>query len=224
MRFEMERKDPENKGFEKALALVEKVHQKYPKITRADLHVLVGYVAFEVTGGPFIPFKTGRRDFSLEEAKENGFPFFGDGKFNPHGSRLPAADCGTCPLAKKDGSIADLEAPTIKAVRSTFERMGFNDRETVALIVLGHQYGRCHPEVSGNEDPWYAFGPTHWNAYLHGMGYLSVYTMGEHKFRPRVTKKGKRQYSMNLGGGRFMMLISDMALLWDKAYKGVVEI
>lgn len=33
------------------------------------------------------------------------------------------------------------EEPTISAVRNTFARMGFNDRETVALILLGHQYG-----------------------------------------------------------------------------------
>ena len=44
-------------------------------------------------------------------------------------------------------------------VRGTFERMGLTDKETVALIVLGHQYGRCHLDVSGFDGPWYSFDP-----------------------------------------------------------------
>jgi len=41
--------------------------------------------------------------------------------------------------------------------------MGFNDQETVALILLGHQYGRCHREVSGYEGRWWR-EPTKWNS------------------------------------------------------------
>merc|ERR1712083_1128844 len=48
---------------------------------------------------------------------------------------------------------------------------GMNDRETVALILLGHQYGRCHREVSGYEGPWWAANPTKWNS--DGMGFMS---------------------------------------------------
>ena len=55
----------------------------------------------------------------------------------------------------KDAPMCEKEAPTINAVRRTFDRMGFDDQETVALIVLGHQYGRCHPDISGYEGPWY---------------------------------------------------------------------
>ena len=40
------------------------------------------------------------------------------------------------------------EAPTIRAMRGLFDRLGFDDKETVALIILGHQYGRCHLDVS----------------------------------------------------------------------------
>ena len=98
--------------------------------------------------------------------------------------------------------------------------MGFDDRETVCLIVLGHQFGRCHPEVSGNEEAWYAFDPTHWNVYRHGLGYLSVYTMGAGRMRPRTTRQGKRQYEMSFGPHMtFMMLISDMCLLWDESFR-----
>ena len=46
------------------------------------------------------------------------------------------------------------EASTIDAVRSTFSNLGLDDREAVVLIILGHQYGRCHPEDSGYENAW----------------------------------------------------------------------
>jgi hypothetical protein len=98
----------------------------------------------------------------MEEAQEvfgpSGCPF-GSGKINPNGSRLPSADLGRDPKGK---TIAQQEAKSIHAVRMTFRRMGFDDKETVCLIILGHQYGRCHPEVSGYKDPWYAFDPAHW--------------------------------------------------------------
>jgi catalase (peroxidase I) len=108
----------------------------------------------------------------------------------------------------------------------TFKRMGFDDKETVALIVLGHQYGRCHSEVSGYEDPWYAFDPAHWNVYLHGLGYLSIYgalTGGRSPFVEVETAKGKRQFSSNMMGGRWMMLITDMALAWDANYRKHIQ-
>lgn len=35
----------------------------------ADIYILAGYVAIEASGGPTIPFCTGRRDFTLEEAQ-----------------------------------------------------------------------------------------------------------------------------------------------------------
>merc|ERR1712039_324467 len=95
---------------------------------------------------------------------------FGDGKFNPNGSRLPAADLGPDTRVPATAPMCQREAPTIKAMRSTFSRMGLNDRETVALIVLGHQFGRCHREVSGYEGPWWARDPTTWNS--DGMGFL----------------------------------------------------
>ena len=231
MRFDVERKDPENAGFTKAHAFIDALQRKIPKdmpLSRADLHVLVGCEALEAAGGPRFPFSTGRRDFTPAEAAEvnrsgkGGCPF-GDGAFNPCGSRLPAADLGPSTTCPAHAPMSEKEAPTINAVRSTFERMGFDDKETVCLIILGHQFGRCHPEVSGNEEAWYAFDPAHWNVYLHGLGYPSVYTMGERQMRPRLTKQGKRQYEMNFGmGTTFMMLISDMCLVWDDSYRKYV--
>ena len=49
--------------------------------------------------------------------------------------------------------LLQCEKPTIDSIRGTFTRMGFDAKETVCLIVLGHQFGRCHSDVSGNEHP-----------------------------------------------------------------------
>ncbi|KAI7866179.1 heme peroxidase [Spinellus fusiger] len=39
-------------------------------------------------------------------------------------------------------------------IRDIFYRMGFNDKEIVALVGGGHTVGRCHAERSGFEGPW----------------------------------------------------------------------
>jgi catalase (peroxidase I) len=209
-------------GFEKAHEVLHKIKEKFGDdfLSNADAIVLCGYVALEVMDGPRVPFSYGRLDFSPEQGIEKygaatgGCPF-GDGKFNPCGSRLPSADVGK----REEYAEPRLrEKPTIDAVRSTFQRMGFNDKETVCLIVLGHQFGRCHPEISGYQHPWYTFDPTHWNIYESGLGYLSTYIMGN--YEEVLSSTGKRQFVMNFGGGEpFMMLISDMVLLWDHSFR-----
>lgn len=228
MRFAAEQGDPENAGLNKARDVIGKIHAKYKdRLSLADIYVLAGYVAFEATGGPVIPFQTGRKDLTHDEAKAKygaSMCPFGDGKLNPNGSRLPAADLGKakgCPFAAPN---SEKEKPTIDHVRRTFARMGFDDKETVVLIVMGHQYGRLHPEFSGFDHEWYAFDPNHWNVYgPGGLGYLTLYSMQARQGlnREHIAGKGKRQWSMNLGGGIFTMIAVDMALLWDPAYKEI---
>jgi catalase (peroxidase I) len=151
MRLPIEQADPENAGLGRARQLLAGVHQKHPWMSWADLHVLAGNVAIEHSGGPAIPFSAGRSDFTNQEARavhgRSGCPF-GDGKHNPNGSRLPAADLGPDESAPKSDPTKR-EAATIAAMRGTFHRMGFNDKESVCLVLLGHQYGRCHEENSG---------------------------------------------------------------------------
>ena len=55
-------------------------------------------------------------------------------------SRLPDADKGSKKM-------------TIEHVRNVFNRMGFNDREIVALLGA-HALGRCHTDASGYWGPW----------------------------------------------------------------------
>lgn len=51
-------------------------------------------------------------------------------------------------------------------MRDVFYRMGFSDREIVALIGGGHTIGRCHKDRSGFEGPWTNTPLTVSNAYF----------------------------------------------------------
>lgn len=234
MRFQAEQDDPENAGLAKAREVLQKVHQKHSYLSLADIFVLAGYIAFEATGGPVIPFATGRRDYSEDEARDVYGPSlcpFGYGRHNPNGSLLPAADLGKDADCSPTAPACERERPTIEATRSTFQRMGFSDKETVVLIVMGHQYGRMHESVSGyggltGSDTWYAFDPAHWNVYgPGGLGYLTAYSMQAfHGMNPEWVnpRNGKRQFHIQMGGGVFAFLPVDMALLWDPTWKKIV--
>jgi cytochrome c peroxidase len=251
MRFPAEQADPENAGLGKARALLAPIVEKYAsQLSTADVWILAGYVALDCTGGPCLRFRTGRRDYTESEAEAlyggKRCPF-GDGIHNPHGSRLPAADLGRCPVA---GSLADStpstrEAATIDAVRGTFRRLGLTDKETVCLILLGHQFGRAHPEYSGYEGPWYVNSPATWNSdgegtTTRGMGFLDVFSKHWSKYVPvtPVTRAsnpdaaadtdcqqppGLRQYQLDYMGAKWTALVSDMALVWDEAYREHLE-
>jgi catalase (peroxidase I) len=187
LRFAAEANDPENAGLDKAKELLAPIHDHYSWLSVADLWILAGYVAIEAAGGPRIRFAYGRKDFTKDEAVaifgKSCCPF-GDGKFNPNGSRLPAADLGPDEAAPASAPMAQREAPTINAMRSTFARMGLNDRETVALILLGHQFGRCHQEVSGYEGPWWAWNPATWNSERMGFLYCAEHFDWEYEENP----------------------------------------
>jgi len=241
MRFAAEQSDPENAGLGKARDLLAPIHAKHAAagLTTSDLCVLAGYVAIEAGGGPRVPFRYGRRDFSEDEACEKygaSLCPFGDGKINPNTSRLPAADLGVDDSVKDANANAEREARTIAGVRQTFARMGLIDQETVLLILLGHQFGRCHPNVSGFVGPWYAFDPAHWS--MDSIGYFNVYAefapQGSLRECASASKRcdltgvagaaGKRQFNMELMGREWMLLPSDMALVWDAEYSKILQL
>ena len=91
------------------------------------MYTLAGAVAVEEAGGPKIPFRLGRVDFE-------------SGATSPPDGRLPDADKGS---GKK----------TIEHIRDVFYRMGFTDKEIVALLGA-HAMGRCHTDASGYWGPW----------------------------------------------------------------------
>lgn len=123
MRFEPEKSDPANSGLFIIHDLIERVKQQFPNISYADLWTLAGCKAVEYMGGPEVPHAFGRTD---------GTPSTG---VCPAHGRLPDASQGADHL------------------REVFYRMGFDDRDIVALSG-GHTVGRCHFVRSGFDGPW----------------------------------------------------------------------
>ena len=119
IRFKEELAHGGNAGLDKAVKRLEPLKKKHPEISWADLIAFVGVVAIETMGGPQINFSYGRFD-EMDPAK-----------VTPDG-RLPDADKGDGPGPK-----------TRKGLRDVFARMGFGDREIVALSGA-HALGRCH--------------------------------------------------------------------------------
>lgn len=66
MRYEAEGGDPANAGLQHARVFLEPIKAEHPWITYADLWTLAGVVAIEAMGGPKVPWKPGRTDFTDE--------------------------------------------------------------------------------------------------------------------------------------------------------------
>ena len=150
-------------------------------------HILYGV---EMMGGPVIPWRSGRTDSTKPTKVPDG--------------RLPQADLGS-PEATNTG------------IREIFYRMGFNDREIVALSGA-HALGRCHREASGYWGPWTFAETTFSNEYFR--------LLVEEKWTIKKTHEGKpwdgpMQYEDSTG--QLMMLPSDVALLKDPIFKKCVE-
>jgi cytochrome c peroxidase len=236
MRFAKEAADPENAGLEVARAFLEPVKRKFPEISYSDLWILAAYVGIEHTGGPVITFTPGRVDYPDET-------YWAKMSYG----RLPAAEKYLCPHI--DDSKVDYSLDASGKVfgwhvrNEVFYRMGFNDQEIVALLCGGHVYGRCHPQFSGYAGPWVEH-PTQfsneyatdmlgdeWTLVSHGDTWLDA--QGAAELRPAP---GKRQFvnqkpKAGLSSSNNneddepnqMMLVSDMILAWDPAFRTYLE-
>ena len=130
IRFDVEMGHGANAGLKKALGYLSPLKQKYPRLSWADIIQLGGATAVETAGGPTLPMRYGRCDVAGPEQ---------------------------CP---KEGNLPDAEAPfgdgsrdAASHLRAVFGRMGFDDREIVALSGA-HTVGRAFAERSGTS----AFG------------------------------------------------------------------
>jgi cytochrome c peroxidase len=97
-------------------------------------------------------------------------------------------------------------------IRAIFYRMGFNDREIVALSGA-HALGRCHTDRSGFEGPWTNAPTTFSNEYF---VQLLEKTWVKRKW------KGPEQYE-DAETKQLMMLPTDIALIKDPAFKKYVD-
>ncbi|CAF1070373.1 unnamed protein product [Rotaria sordida] len=113
-----------------------------------------------------------------------------DGKKSPPANRLPSASQGA------------------QNIREIFSRMGFNDRETVALIGA-HSVGRCHTDRSGFEGQWTSTPTTFSNEFFR---HLLEDTWQERHWQ------GPKQFE-DVKTKSLMRLPSDMALIQDPEFK-----
>ncbi|CAB4415092.1 unnamed protein product [Rhizophagus irregularis] len=97
-------------------------------------------------------------------------------------------------------------------VRDVFYRMGFNDREIVALIGA-HCLGRCHKDRSGYEGAW-TLTPTKFNNQF----YVQLL---KKNWSTKELDNGLKQFKDE--NDRIMMLPADMAFRTDPEFRKIVE-
>jgi catalase-peroxidase len=145
---------PDNASLDKARRLLWPVKQKYGRtISWADLIIFAGNCAYESMGFDTFGFGFGRRDIWAPEDDIYWGPedtWLGDERYS--GDRELAGPFGAVQMGLiyvnpegPNGNPDPLAAAT--DIRETFRRMAMNDEETVALIVGGHTFGKCHGAV-----------------------------------------------------------------------------
>jgi hypothetical protein len=135
--------------------------------------------------------------------------FMGGPKIEPVFGRMDAPNGSYCPGG---GRLPDA-AQGADHLRQVFGRMGFNDREIVALSGA-HTLGRCHIVRSGYDGPWTRNPLKFDNTYFKNLIHL--------QWKPRVWE-GPLQYE-DVQTGELMMLPSDMCLVSDSKFREFVEL
>eukprot|EP00756_Hemistasia_phaeocysticola_P042142 Hpha_TRINITY_DN16952_c4_g1::TRINITY_DN16952_c4_g1_i1::g.53837::m.53837/K00434/E1.11.1.11; L-ascorbate peroxidase len=125
IRFEAELAHGANAGLKKAVNYLRPFKDKYPSVSWADLMQMASALAVELAGGPVVPMRYGRVDV-------------GTAQECPREGNLPAAGA-PFPDGAKDAATH---------LRNVFYRMGFDDREIVALSGA-HTLGRAFKDRSG---------------------------------------------------------------------------
>jgi len=182
MRFEPECSDAANAGLDKARAFLEPIKEKFPDVSYADIWIFAGLVALEEMGGPHIEMRWGREDLDQGSDKI------------PENGRLPDASLGA------------------EHVREVFYRMGFGDKEIVALVGGGHAIGRCHTDRSGYDGPWTNSPTTFSNEFFR--------VLLDEKWSERPWK-GPKQFED--GKWKLMMLPTDIAMRDDPSFRKYSE-
>ncbi|WP_432034601.1 catalase/peroxidase HPI [Streptomyces antibioticus] len=172
---------PDNASLDKARRLLWPVKQKYGrKISWADLLVFAGNCAMESMGFETFGFGFGRQDIWEPEEIFWGpeDTWLGDERYS--GDRELAGALGAVQMGliyvNPEGPNGDPDPlAAARDIRETFGRMAMNDEETVALIVGGHTFGKCHGAV----DPSY-LGPEPEAAPLEqqGLGWRNTHGSG----------------------------------------------
>ncbi|MFD9353176.1 catalase/peroxidase HPI [Streptomyces sp. NPDC060031] len=152
---------PDNVSLDKARRLLWPVKQKYgPTISWADLLIFAGNCAVESMGFKTFGFGFGREDVWEPEEIFWGpeDAWLGDERYS--GDRELTGPFGAVQMGliyvNPEGPNGNPDPmAAARDIRETFGRMAMNDEETLALIVGGHTFGKCHgavgPEYIGPE-------------------------------------------------------------------------
>lgn len=143
---------PDNVNLDKARRLLWPVKKKYgQQISWADLLVLAGNVALEIMGFPTFGFGGGRPDVwepdddvywgSEDTWLGTKSRYTGDRQLE---RPLAATTMGLIYVNPEGPEGEPDPARAAVDIRETFERMGMDDEETVALIAGGHTFGKTH--------------------------------------------------------------------------------
>ena len=121
IRYEAELTHGANAGLKKGVSFLKEFKEQFPLLSWADIIQLASALAIECCGGPTLPMRYGRLDVSAPE-------------------QCPKE--GNLPDAKPPFGGGARDAPA--HLRAIFYRMGFSDREIVALSGA-HTLGRAPP-------------------------------------------------------------------------------
>ncbi|HEB75624.1 MAG TPA: catalase/peroxidase HPI [Nitrospirae bacterium] len=175
---------PDNVNLDKARRLLWPVKKKYGNsISWADLMILAGNVALEDMGFKTFGFGGGRVDVWEPEEDIQWGPeteWLGDERRISGGEiekPLAAVQMGLIYVNPEGPGGEPNVLAAAEDIRGSFRRMGMNDEETVALIVGGHTFGKCH----GAADPQKHLGPEPEAAPLEeqGLGWKNTYKSGK---------------------------------------------
>jgi catalase-peroxidase len=142
---------PDNANLDRARRLLWPVKQKYgQRISWADLLLFAGNCALESMGFTTFGFGFGREDIWSPDDDIYWGPedtWLGDERYS--GERQLAKPFGAVQMGLiyvnpegPNGNPDPLAAA--RDIRETFARMAMNDEETLALIIGGHTFGKCH--------------------------------------------------------------------------------
>jgi len=173
---------PDNANLDKARRLLWPVKQKYGrKVSWGDLMIFAGNCALESMGFTTFGFGGGREDIWEPDEVIWGpeDTWLGDERYS--GDRELGGPYGAVQMGliyvNPEGPNGDPDpVASARDIRETFGRMAMNDEETLALIVGGHTFGKCHGAV----DPQYIGPePEACPVEAQGLGWTNTYGSGK---------------------------------------------
>lgn len=179
------------------------VKAAHPWISFADLWTFAGIVAIEQMGGPQVPWRPGRRDHVHETVPSH---VSGTSTVETDTEKKVAQVTSIPP----NGRLPDA-AQGASHIRDVFGRMGFTDREMVALVGA-HSVGRCHTDRSGYDGAW-TYTPTRFSNQFYKL-LLEV---------PWKVKEWDGPLQYVDPDEELMMLPADLAFAQDPVFRPVVE-